>query len=96
MLLQPGKVGRTNWCSHIIIYYLHFGFGHIWIFHDVGDGKEFLQSFINRIKDCCTQKWYSKGGNSSKATHYKYFKSLLDAKFNLITVASQTTSKNFG
>ena len=45
MLLQLDEAGRTNWTTHIKNLLFSYGFGHVWIFHDVGDDKEFLRIF---------------------------------------------------
>ena len=89
MLLQLDEVCRTNWCSLVKDLLFTYGFGHVWIFHDVGDDEEFLKIFTDRIKDCFSKKWYSEIENSSKGNHYRYFKSLLDPEFYLSTGLSK-------
>ena len=93
MLLQIDEAGRTNWTTHIRKLLFSYGFSHVWIFHDVGDDKEFLRIFKKRIIDCFTQKWYSEIDVSSKALHYKNFKTLLDPEFYLSTGLSYILKK---
>ena len=93
MLLQLDEAGRTNWTTHIKNLFFSNGFGHVWIFHNVGDDNEFLCIFKKRIIDCFTQKWYSEIDVSSKALHYKKFKTLLDPEFYLNTSLSYILQK---
>ena len=46
----------------------------------MGDENNFLLQFKQRVIDGCLQKWRSDVDNSSKAEHYKCFKSVLDVE----------------
>ena len=78
MLYHLDESGRNTWASKIKDLLSDFGFGYVWISHDVGNDREFLRIFTQRIKDCYTQKWFSLVNESSKVFHYRHFKSLLN------------------
>ena len=77
MLKQLEEAGRKTCASNIKELLFTYGFGYVWINQEVGDESNFLQLFKTRIKDCYLQKWNSGLGDSSKALHYKHFKSHL-------------------
>ena len=54
------------------------GFGHVWFSQGVGDVKEFLLLFKQRISDIAFQEWPEKISTISKLTTYSQFKSLLE------------------
>ena len=51
-----------------------FGFGYVWILHDVGNDKEFIKLFKKRIIDCYKQNWYANISDTPKSLHYRHFK----------------------
>ena len=51
----------------------------------VGDANRFINIFSQRIKDISIQNWRSRLNDSSKAKHYRHFKSLLDIEKYLFT-----------
>ena len=78
MLYQLDEAGRQNWVSHVKELLYTYGFGLVWILHDVGNDKEFLKLFKKRIMDCYKQKWYSYISNTTFLTTYdKYLKTNL-------------------
>ena len=54
-----------------------YGFGYMWLSHDVGNDDVFRCQFKQRLIDSYWQKWYSDISTSPKALHYSCFKSLL-------------------
>ena len=83
MLYQLDEAGRQNWVSHVKELLYTYGFGLVWILHDVGNDKEFLKLFKKRIMDCYKQKWYAYIRDTPKSIHYRHFKSLLEPEFYL-------------
>ena len=77
MLKQLDEAGRRTWASNIKELLFTYGFGYVWIAQEVGNESNFIQLFKTRIKDCFLQRWSSGLDNSSKALHYKHFKSHL-------------------
>ena len=80
MLKQLDEVGRKTWASSVRELLFSYGFGYVWITHEVGDENNFILQFKQRVIDGCLQKWRSDVDNSSKAEHYKCFKSVLDVE----------------
>ena len=80
MLKRLDEVGRKTWASSVRELLFSYGFGYVWITHEVGDENNFLLQFKQRVIDGCLQKWRSDVDNSSKAEHYKCFKSVLDVE----------------
>ena len=85
MLYELDESGKRTWASFIKDLLFTHDFSYAWIFQDVGNTNEFSKLFTHRIKDCYTQKWYTRVNESPKALHYKYFKSLLNPEFYLST-----------
>ena len=56
------------------------GFGYAWLVNEIGNSNHFLNLFKQRTKDISIQNWRRAITDSSKATHYKYFKSNLDVE----------------
>ena len=83
MLYYVKKIRRgwqITWASHVKEMLYKYGFGYVWIAQDVGNSKQLLGLFTQRLKDCFLQDWFAKINESSKAEHYKCFKSLLDVE----------------
>ena len=80
MLKRLDEVGKITWASHVKEMLYKYGFGYVWIAQDVGNSKQLLGLFTQRLKDCFLQDWFAKINESSKAEHYKCFKSLLDVE----------------
>ena len=51
MLYQLDESGRNTWASKIKDLLFNYGFGYVLISHDVGNDREFLRIFTQRIKD---------------------------------------------
>ena len=80
MLKRLDDVGRKTWAGCIRELLYMYGFGYVWIAHDVGNEAYFLNLFKQRIIDSSLQKWHSDINSSSKAAHYRCFKSLLNGE----------------
>ena len=80
MIRQLDTIGRQTWATSVKNLLFMYGFGYVWISHDVGNELTFMQMFKQRINDCCFQKWHEDVNGLSKAHHYKHFKSLLDVE----------------
>ena len=51
MLKRLDEVGKITWASHVKEMLYYYGFGYVWIAHDVGSSKQFLGLFTQRLKD---------------------------------------------
>ena len=80
MLKSLTEAGKTTWASHIKLLLFEKGFGHAWMAGSVGDANAFITMYIRRIKDISLQNWRNSVNESSKADHYKHFKSQLDVE----------------
>ena len=69
--------GRTNWVTEIEhILYSH-GFGYVWLEHQVGNDKLFLQEFKRRMCDIDIQSWLGQIKENNKLDCYRKFKTCL-------------------
>ena len=66
MLKRLDEVGRTTWASCVRELLFSYGFGYVWIAHEVCHENDFLLQFKQRVIDSCLQKWQSDVNNSSK------------------------------
>ena len=57
-----------------------YGFGYVWISHDVGDIHYFMKEFKQRLIDCFSQNWDESVQESSRCKYYKHFKTLLNTE----------------
>ena len=80
MLKSLTEAGKTTWASHIKLLLFENGFGHAWMAGSVWDANAFISMYIRRIKDISLQNWRNSVNESSKADHYKHFKSQLDVE----------------
>lgn len=80
MLKRLHESGRKTWAGNIKEMLFQFGFGYVWISHDVGDDLNFINMFKQRLFDCYSQNWHNAVDSSPKALHYKYFKTLLNVE----------------
>ncbi len=74
------EVVRTTWATKVKNLLFKFGFGNVWLSHEVGDVSAFLMVFKQRIIHCMNQEWHSEISDSRKAIRYKHFKSLLNVE----------------
>ena len=98
MLKSLTDAGKTTWTTHIKSLLFEYGFGYAWIENEVGNSNYFLNLFKQRIKDISIQNWHQSITSSSKATHYKHFKSNLDVEKYLsidLNFVSRKTLANF-
>ena len=51
MLKRLDEVGRKTWASSVIELLFSYGFGYVWITHEVGDENNFLLQFKQRVMD---------------------------------------------
>ena len=78
MLRQLDEAGRNTWATKVKRLLFQHGFGYAWIANNVGDMNGFISVFKNRLKDCSLQNLKSRIDESSKAAHYRHYKTLLD------------------
>jgi hypothetical protein len=77
MLKSLDDLGRCTWATKVKNILFKYGFGYVWLSHDIGDVNMFLSQFRLRIIDCFKQNWHAAIQDSSRCDFYKKFKSLL-------------------
>jgi hypothetical protein len=55
MLKRLHESGRKTWAGSIKDLLFKFGFGYVWVSHDVGDDVNFINIFKQRLTDCYSQ-----------------------------------------
>ena len=60
-----------------------YDFGYTWHNQYVGNGKQFICKFKQRLRDNLIQEWFSDINNSSKTQHYRNFIVYLRFNFSL-------------
>ena len=97
MLKSLDNAGRLTWASHIKHLLFLYGFGFVWVSHQVADIDVFISTFKQRLIDCHKQNWNHLIQDSSRCIHYKEFKSLLNTerylKINLPVKYRQALSR---
>ena len=63
LMVKHDASGRHNWASDMRILLCSHGFGHIWYEQSVGDLKQFLYIFKQRLKDISRQEWFSRAND---------------------------------
>ena len=74
------NIGRITWTSEVKNLLFLYGFGYVWIAHEVGDTEHFLHIFKQRLIDCHTQNWHQTVSESSRCHYYKHYKTLLNTE----------------
>ena len=80
MLKSLDNVNRITWATYIKNMLFMYGFGFVWVSHEVGDINAFIKVFKQRIIDCHTQNWHASLNESSRCHYYKHFKTLLNTE----------------
>ena len=80
MLKSLDDAGRVTWATHIKNLMFLYGFGFVWVSHDIGDVNSFIREFKQRISDCHMQNWSQSVNDSSRCQYYKLFKTLLNTE----------------
>ena len=57
MMKTLEESGRITWATHVQNMLFRYGFGYVWISHDVGDIHYFIKVFKQRLIDCFSQNW---------------------------------------
>ena len=84
MLKKLDDANRITWATHVKKLLFQYGFGFVWISHNIGDINSFITCFKQRLIDCHKQNWNQSVQESSRCHHYKYFKTLLNTERYLI------------
>lgn len=80
MLKSFDNVGRITWATHVKNLLFLYGFGFVWVSHEIGDITAFISIFRQRLIDCFTQDWHRSVTESSRCYHYQHFKTLLNTE----------------
>ena len=78
MLKRLDDLGRRNWATNVKELLFKYGFGHAWIYQNLGDVNLFISIFKQRLHDIARQNWLSEINQSPKCCTYKEFKTLLN------------------
>ena len=89
MLENMSEKGIDTWASHIRNMLYTYGFGHVWLFRNVGSVSQFCNVFRVRLYDNFKQNWHYKLNSSTHFQCYSSFKSLFMHELYL-------TDKTFG
>ena len=95
MLRTLDDAGKTTWASGVKHLLFEQGFGYAWLADGVGNINSFLLMFKNRLKDCSSQHLHEFINNSSKALHYRHFKTVLNPERYLSMDLPYTLKKAF-
>jgi len=77
MLKDMDDRGKVTWATKVKDLIFRNGFGNVWEAQKVGNKKNFLRIFKQRLIDCSMQNWSSKLSDSGRFTVYRSFKSSL-------------------
>ena len=88
MLERLDSSGKNNWVTHIREILCTNGFGIVWIFKSVGNEKNFLKSFRERLRDCFIQGLETRLVNSSHFEIYNGFRSCFAQEHYLSNINS--------
>lgn len=80
MLRNLSIAGKRNWASNVRFLLYKYGFGYVWEADTIGNSVLFVNTFRQRIKDCCIQELHSQIEESPKALHYKHYKVILEVE----------------
>ena len=83
------NVSVHNWALSVQRCLDKYGFTEVWLNGGVGDEKQFLKMFKQRVSDCFRQDWHAKLEASDRFAFYRSFKSMLEPEryINSITIA---------
>ena len=73
MLLDLDAKGKQNWVSKVRVCLCQNGFGDVWLSQGVGNVKEFIVRFRQRLIDCRWQLWEDHINTSQRFDFYKSF-----------------------
>ena len=86
MSLALCQAGKINWVSHVKNLLFRCGFGFAFEYQEVGDQKQFLCLFKQRLKDNYVQEWTSSTNETSKLKFYCKYKSIFEMEEYLSVV----------
>lgn len=73
MLKRLDDADRVTWVTKVRNLLCRYGFGYVWHNQDIGNEKQFMCMFKQRLRDNLIQEWYTDINNSSKAKYYRNF-----------------------
>ena len=78
MSLQLCEAGKVNWVFFVKNMLYTYGFGFAFLNQGVGNEKQFMSLFKQRVKDNHLQEWYSSVNEMSKLECYSKFKNMFE------------------
>ena len=94
MLEQIDTSGKSNWVTCIRDLLCKNGFGIVWMFKSVGNEKQFLNLFRERLRDCFIQGIETRFINSSHFEVYNGFKSFFTQEHYLSNFKNDRSTIN--
>ena len=83
--MKPERIiGSHTYVKNLLFRY---GFGYAFEYQDVGDQKQFLSMFKQRLKDNYIQEWHSSTNETSKLKYYCKYKSVFELEKYLVVVS---------
>ena len=74
MLLALDSKGKLTWVTNVRFCLCSYGFQYVWLNQGVGNVKQFLVCFKQRLVDCFWQGWNSHLQTSNRFDMYRLFK----------------------
>ena len=74
---------RNNWANNVKSLLDTYGFSEVWMNPNCVKGKNFHNTFKNRVLDVFKQYWYENVRNSNSLCTYRYFKETLSIEYYL-------------
>lgn len=84
MLFALDLRGKTNWVTGVRNCLCKYGFGEVWQNQGVGNEKEIIRLFRQRLIDCRWQEWNNHISNSERFSLYRTLSSIHEAKMYLM------------
>jgi hypothetical protein len=81
--------GRKTWANDIKLLLNRYGFTYVWLQQGVGNKKEFITAFVQRVKDCYLQEWHETLSNSGTLNLYNKIKHVLEPEFYLQNIVNR-------
>ena len=78
MLEKLDENGVQTWATNVRNILCKNGFGHVWIFKNVGDINQFCTAFKERLIDNFKQNWHCKLNSHEHLECYRSFKSMIE------------------
>ena len=76
--MKERDCASRNWVAQIKFLLCYNGFGYVWMYGCLGNKKMFRTKFKNRLRDCCSPRWFSHLAKGERFDLYSSFKNILE------------------